>query len=165
MKAGSSSPSKQMPWQMLPNAYLGNHPVTPNGRPEDCAIIDRTRRFLMMLNINEFSTRAAPWCPDLVFLTQGRGVLADIVVLRCTDSRLLGGSHKGLPYVFKPFRARGIGAEIVYFSDMHDGLGLSPGRYSESGMHGRMGAWRRHVVRALQSDPDSVPHHIKQLLC
>lgn len=164
MKTEPKSRSRQMPWQMDPDDYLRHLPVTPDGRPEDRAVIDRTRRFLITCEMTDFLIRAAPWRPDLVFLASGSGIWADILVLRHADGRRLGGAHRGLPYVFRPFRSRGIGAEIVYFSDMHGGLGLSPCRYSESGMRGRLGAWRRHVTRALEADPDAVPLHIKNML-
>lgn len=163
MKAQKQHPTRLPPWQLMPDEYLGDLPVSPDGRVEDRQAINIVRRYLIRISPEHFTGRIAPWCPELSFATRGHGISTSIIVSRRSDGRLLGGVYRGVPYVFKPFRGQGIGSEIVYFSDMHGGIGLSPGRYSESGMRSRLGAWRRHVKRTLDAEPYAVPQNIQKM--
>ncbi|MEP3669505.1 MAG: hypothetical protein ABJN42_22535 [Roseibium sp.] len=156
---GYRASASRAPWRTPLRAYLRALKISDDdGSENDRALIRTTREALQNMPLGE--SQPYPARPDLMFSTQVRGIVGTIIVRDALTFERIGGAFAGLPVVFDPFKGEGIGAEIVCFSDINDGFGLYPSRYSESGFRARVSAHRRHVERALRWCPQDVPEDV-----
>jgi hypothetical protein len=159
---------KAPPWHLTLRAYLRDLPVHAELTMDQSRAILQTKDFLERcrkdnLCRDRFEERPAPWSPHLRFLTRKTpSHLDSILVYPRSGNALLGGAFKGVPYVFEAYRGRQLGAEIVYFSDMHGGVGLCPGSYSLPGYKSRITAWRRHIETVMVLSPEDIPDNVKK---
>lgn len=74
-----------------------------------------------------------------------------LVIADCRSREPLGAILNGMTFVPPAARGQGVGAELVWLSEAA-GLGLlMPSHFSLDGFHGRLGAHRRHVERAVKA--------------
>ena len=149
------------PWELPLAAYLGRLPVLDSEVTQYEGQILRAAIGTATLSHKEpLSLTAADDADPTLLFAFHRGLpMHDVTVHDLATGEALGGCVSGLPYVRPQHRGRGIGAEIVYVADMAAVRVLDPISYSPSGLAGRVGAHRRHVMRALMRG-DFVPEPV-----
>lgn len=146
-------------WKISLQVYLGRRHVEESESAFDRHLIQRAFQSVFLADRSEFSVSIYPWRSDLRFLMRQAGQgdpIGSILVEDVETGERIGGTTRGLPVVLEDFRGRGIGSEIICFSDAHQSFALRPSRFSKAGFAARKAAHRIQVERVLRLELPSV---------
>lgn len=147
------------PWKMSLVDYLGPYFVELTDHAFDSAFVEHLKQRIFLADRNDFKESIHVWRPDIRFLVKDRepDQISGMILVECVRTgERVGGLVNGTHFVREDRRCRGIGSEIIFFSDINDGFKSNIIRYTASSFETQKAAYLLHIKRVLMTSPHLV---------